>query len=127
MPKDAVAEKLEAAIADMDFIQPVTQESTKPFVVMELLRKAKVFEERNRVYGDNYKRFGAVMKLLMETQQPVNLFDPVIGNRFGVLVQIVAKITRYCENFDRGGHDDSLDDIAVYAMMLKELDNSNKL
>ena len=29
--------------------------------------------------------------------------------------------------FDKGGHNDSLDDIAVYAMMLKELDSGAKV
>jgi hypothetical protein len=43
-------------------------------------------------------------------------------NRLGVFVQVLSKVSRYAENFNRGGHDDSLLDMAVYAAMLRELD-----
>lgn len=89
--------------------------------VPEMLRDAAgIYEERNKLYGMNYKRFGKIMHLLFPSGPVLVDADP--HNRFGILVQIVAKITRYAENFARGGHDDSLDDMAVYAMMLKELD-----
>ena len=41
-----------------------------------------------------------------------SLFNPAIIN----------KIARYAENFDKGGHDDSLNDISVYAAMLRSID-----
>jgi len=93
----------------------------KSFVAKELEKKARLFEERNALYGDNYIRFGTIMKalfpkgLVLKTEQDFN--------RFGIFVQVVAKVTRYGENFARGGHDDSLDDNAVYSMMLKQLDH----
>lgn len=92
-----------------------------PFVVTELLKKAKLYGDRYAVYGDNYHRFGPIFSLLMETQKLECLSTHDMA-RLGVLVQLVSKLTRYCENFNRGGHDDSLDDMAVYSMMLKELD-----
>jgi len=89
--------------------------------VPEMLNdSAKIYEERNKLYGDNYKRFGPIMKLLFP--QGITLSSESDFNRFGIFVQVVSKITRYSENFNRGGHDDSLDDAAVYVMMLKELD-----
>lgn len=99
---------------------------TEKFVPEALRKAAAIYEERNKLYGDNYKNFGKVMLALFpegiyhgsSNPQP---FDEI--NRYGVLIQIVSKLTRYCENFGKGGHDDSLDDLAVYAMMLKELDN----
>lgn len=94
----------------------------KPYVAVQLEEKANLFSERAAVYGDNYKRHGAIVAQLMATQS-LDPTDVDAMNRFGVLTQIVSKITRYAENFNRGGHDDSLDDIAVYAMMLKQLDN----
>lgn len=103
--------------------QPEPATLAKPYVVMELLRKAALYEERNKLYGDNYKRFGDIMKPLLNGQFIGT--DPLTQNRFAVLVHIVTKLTRYCENFEKGGHADSLDDITVYAMMLKELDASN--
>jgi hypothetical protein len=91
------------------------------FVAKELAAKARLYEERNKIYGDNYKRFGMIMSLILEGQS-LDATDAQQMNRLGILVQLVAKMTRYGENFERGGHDDSLDDLAVYAMMLKELD-----
>ena len=92
----------------------------KPFVVAELEAKAQLYAERNKLYGDNYKRFGPIMVLLFPGG--VTLATAEDFNRFGIFVQLVSKMTRYSENFTRGGHDDSLDDTAVYAMMLRELD-----
>ena len=82
----------------------------------------QLLADRHALYGDNYHRFGPIMKLLIGNQKinPASADDMA---RLGIFVQIVGKITRYGEQFDRGGHDDSLDDMAVYAMMLKELDN----
>jgi len=89
--------------------------------VPELLRAAaEIYEERNKLYGDNYKRFGKVMEVLFPNGLTLKTTDDF--NRFGVFVQIVSKQTRYAEMFSRGGHPDSLDDTSVYAMMLRELD-----
>jgi hypothetical protein len=98
----------------------------RPFVVQQLESKARIYEERNKLYGDNYKRFGPIMKMLLANQS-LNPADADQMNRLGVFTQLVSKVTRYAENFTRGGHDDSLDDLAVYAMMLKELDNGEAL
>ena len=86
-----------------------------------LHRAAEIYEQRNAIYGNNYRRFGPVLALVLAGQQ-LNPADPDEMNRLGILVQIVAKLTRYGENFTRGGHDDSLDDNIVYSAMLKELD-----
>lgn len=88
------------------------------YVPEQLRAKAALYEERNALYGDNYKKFGPIMELLGIKE----LKSASDHGRFAIFVQIVAKVTRYAENFHRGGHDDSLDDIAVYSMMLKELD-----
>jgi len=92
--------------------------------VPQLLRDAAgIYEERNKLYGDNYKRFGEIMALLFPNNAELAFSNEF--NRFGIFVQMVSKLTRYAENFDRGGHRDSLDDLAVYAMMLRELDDEN--
>jgi hypothetical protein len=90
--------------------------------VPDMLRNAaKIYEDRNKIYGDNYKRFGEIMHSLFPNGLTLHNADDF--NRFGVFVQVVSKATRYAENFVRGGHSDSLDDAAVYAMMLQELDS----
>lgn len=89
--------------------------------VPEMLREsAQTFEERNKVYGDNYRKFGRVMAAIFP--EGIELRTAEDHNRFGVFVQMVGKVTRYAENFNRGGHSDSLLDLAVYSQMLRELD-----
>jgi len=83
---------------------------------------ADIYEQRNKIYGDNYKRFGSVMEALFKNVVMPAKPDADHWNRIGLLVQMVGKFTRYVENFDRGGHSDSLDDLAVYTMMLQEVD-----
>ncbi len=91
----------------------------KCFVAQELEQKANLYDDRNAIYGDNYKRWGGMVQAIMKE---VTLKTPDDFNRFGVLVQLFSKISRYAIQFEKGGHADSLDDLAVYSMMLKELD-----
>ena len=94
--------------------------------VPDMLRQsAQTYEELNKLYGDNYKRFGPDMALLFPNG--IELISEDDHNRFGVFVQIVSKLTRYAENFRVGGHDDSLLDMTVYATMLRELDMEAKV
>lgn len=89
--------------------------------VPEMLREgADTYEERNALYGDNYKTFGTLMCSLFPLGVSCRSVDDF--NRLGVLVQIAGKLGRYCEQFEAGGHDDSLLDLAVYSQMLRELD-----
>jgi len=93
--------------------------------VPDMLRQsAETYEQRNKLYGDNYKRFGHIVALLFPNGIKLESEDD--HNRFGVFVQIVSKLTRYAENFGTGGHDDSLLDMTVYATMLRELDMEAK-
>jgi hypothetical protein len=89
--------------------------------VPEMLEEAaNTYRERNKLYGDNYKNFGGIMRHIFP--KGVHVESHQDHNRFALFVQIVSKITRYAENFQRGGHDDSLLDLSVYANMLRELD-----
>lgn len=86
-----------------------------------LRQSAETYEERNALYGDNYHRHGEVMKALFPNG--VILHSVSDHNRFGILTQKVSKLTRYCHNFETGGHDDSLLDDVTYTAMLRELDS----
>lgn len=89
--------------------------------VPEMLREAAAtYEARNALYGDNYKTFGRIMTALLP--DGVSLASAADHSRFALFVQVVAKLSRYAANYDRGGHDDSLLDLSVYAQMLRELD-----
>jgi len=89
--------------------------------VPDMLRQgADVYEQRNKVYGNNYKDFGLVMAGLFPAGMSFHTVNDY--NRLGIFVQIVSKLGRYANMFSLGGHDDSLLDLAVYTTMLRELD-----
>jgi hypothetical protein len=79
-----------------------------------------LFKQRNALYGDNYKRFGPALMSLMPSG--VFIQDAHDMNRFAIFVMMFVKISRYAQNFSQNGHPDSLDDLSVYAQMLRELD-----
>lgn len=90
--------------------------------VPELLRNsADIFDQRNKEYGDTYKRTGPAMSAIMPQKIELETSDDY--TRMFLFITIVGKIIRYANNFDNGGHDDSLADISVYSNMLREIDN----
>jgi hypothetical protein len=101
------------------YTPPKTALSSPPDVPALLRAAAKTFEERNALYGDNYKHFGHVMAATFPNG--LTVADAESWNRLGLLVQTVSKMTRYAANFERGGHQDSAHDLCVYAAMLEEL------
>lgn len=87
--------------------------------VPDMLREsAAVYEERSALYGDNYKHFGKAMMGVFP--QGLTLSTEAEWNKLGILVQVVAKITRIGQQFPKI-HDDSCLDASVYATMLREL------
>lgn len=93
--------------------------SAPPTVPEMLQESAETYRLRKEVYGNNYKKFGHVM-MALKIDFKISRTDE--WNRLGIFVQMVSKLTRYSENWNKGGHDDSLNDLAVYATMLRELD-----
>ncbi len=93
----------------------------KNLTVPEALRKcADLFESRNPEYGNNYERFGLLIELLFPNGLDLKTISDY--NRYGVFTQMIGKIMRYANNFNKG-HPDSLDDLSVYSQMLRDLDN----
>ena len=91
------------------------------FVPKRLEKAAATFRERNAVYGSNYERFGKLMLAFFPGGLSLQSVDDF--NRIGVFFHIADKLSRYANQFKQGGHEDSLDDISVYSMILQELDN----
>jgi hypothetical protein len=100
--------------------QTETVETPSSFVPAQLRLAAEIYEERNKLYGDNYKRQGYLFFSLFPSGLDIRTIEE--ANRLATLNQVLAKITRYCEQFQNGGHEDSLNDLIVYAAMLIELD-----
>lgn len=89
-------------------------------VAKSLEDAAKLFNERSLLYGNTYKEHGDVVDALFP--EGILIETPEDHSRFACITMIVSKLKRYTHNFENGGHEDSLDDISVYAQMLKELD-----
>lgn len=80
----------------------------------------KLYRQRNKLYGSNYKHFGMVLHGMFPNGLTVK--GPEEFNRLALFLQLVHKLTRYARAMPKKGHVDSLDDIAVYAQMLQEYD-----
>lgn len=89
--------------------------------VPQMLRElARIHDERGTIYGDNYKHGG--LALLAMFPKGIVLETEEEFNRFHLLVYLYGKLSRYARTVKTGGHVDSLDDLAVYAMLLQEYD-----
>jgi hypothetical protein len=90
--------------------------------VPERLRNAAAtYEERNRIYGDNYKRMGALLLALFPEGQIPEVRTADDATRLNLLIDCLGKLQRYAYNFADGGHFDSAHDLCVYAAMLEEM------
>ena len=93
----------------------------KPTIANRFQHLTGIYNARNKEYGDNYKTFGRVALALFPDGVHIN--DPNDWNRLALLLHVADKLTRYSKNFNKGGHADSLDDMCVYAQMLREIDD----
>lgn len=85
--------------------------------VPDLLRAAaRTFEERNRIYGSNYKMVGPMMKVLFPDGVPPDL---VTTHRFHLFELILVKLSRFA--ISGLSHQDSIRDLTVYAAMVEAL------
>jgi len=93
----------------------------KSSVPDRLAELGRLYRARNRVYGDPFADFGYVLhymfggRLVLET--------PEEFGRFSLFMAHWGKMSRYSASIKRGGHPDSMDDLAVYCMILREYDD----
>ena len=81
---------------------------------------ADIYEERNKMYGDNFATMGKVFAEFFPNG--VELKTEEDFRRFHLFNYIIGKMGRYAQTFEIGGHLDSLDDTVVYAAMLANED-----
>ena len=89
-----------------------------------LHKLADLYLDRQLVYKSNYKFFGGLM-VALEAFVPGGKFRLETEDdwtRMGMLVHVASKLSRYCSNFNCGGHAGSLDDTSVYTQMLNEVE-----
>ncbi len=85
-----------------------------------LAEASETYREKNKIYGDNYKRVGEVMHGLFPVGVTLNSADD--WNRMHILLLMAVKMTRYTVNW-AAGHQDSIRDMTVYGGMLEMIDN----
>jgi hypothetical protein len=90
---------------------------SSPTVIMA--EAMETFRKRNKLYGDNYLKFGKVMTALFPAGWALETEED--WNRFGVIIQIVSKLTRYIADPQKGQLD-SIHDMGVYCFMLEDID-----
>lgn len=81
---------------------------------------AALHGDRRALYGDNYMHVGRIMMGMFPSG--LELRNEEDFNRLHLFFHLVGKLTRYARQMPGGGHEDSLDDIAVYAMLLRQFD-----
>jgi hypothetical protein len=94
-----------------------------PYVTELLIRLGGLFAERNAVYKDNFHMVGRIMAAMFPdgiTLKTAEDFD-----RWHLFELKIVKLSRYAVNYEKGGHEDSLDDDIVYTAMVAALDAEN--
>ena len=81
---------------------------------------ARTFQQRNKLYGNNYQRFGAALLALFPDGCIPIIVNEADANRLNLIINCLCKLQRYAHQFHQGGHQDSAHDLMVYAAMLEE-------
>ncbi|MCK5018813.1 MAG: hypothetical protein KAS32_17250 [Candidatus Peribacteraceae bacterium] len=82
-----------------------------------LAEMAETFKKRHKIYGDNYKQIGEVMKAIFPVG--IDLLTPEQHNNFSLFSMMIVKVTRLANSNLK--HKDSVHDLAVYAAMMESL------
>lgn len=92
-------------------------EGSTPKTPHHILREmGRTFEERGKIYGDNWKRIGVVMDALAGGEA-VTIEGPDDWLKWSLFFLMVTKMTRLATTDIE--HIDSVHDLAVYAAMLE--------
>ena len=93
----------------------------KPKTVPQMLSDLGALNrQRGEVYGKDYHHVGEVLKGMFP--DGIHIDSPDAMNRLSMLLMMTTKLMRYAGNINKGGHEDSLCDVAVYSQMLREWD-----
>jgi hypothetical protein len=81
---------------------------------------ADLHDRKAAEYGATWRMYGEFFMSAFPDGMRIESAED--ANRAALFFHIGDKFIRYATNFNRGGHADSLDDLAVYAQMLRTLD-----
>jgi len=86
----------------------------------KLVELTKLHHDRSGTYGTDYLQIGPSLKAMFP--EGLSLETARDFTRFALLLQAHGKLMRYAVRFHRGGHADSLNDLSVYAQILRHVD-----
>lgn len=87
----------------------------------EILEAAvATYTQRRAAYGNNGPKIGEAMSAMFP--DGITLRTPKDFERFYLYMMQVVKLSRYVNNFNNGGHADSITDNIVYAALLASAD-----
>lgn len=88
----------------------------------DVLREcADLFDTRSIQYPrNNWEIVGNIMNILVP--EGIELKTENDHERYHIFTWLIGKICRYSQNYNNGGHEDSLKDAIVYAAILKSID-----
>ena len=84
-------------------------------------RLRQIYLERRSAYGDSYFTFGEMMNVLFP--EGINLKGRDHFMIFGLLVHVLTKMARFTCKMPDEAHSDSLQDMAVYALLIDGVAN----
>lgn len=89
-----------------------------------LIEADKLHKERSSAYENPHSIQGETLKSFFP--DGINLKKEIDFARYSQFQTIVSKLKRYSNNFQTGGHRDSLIDVINYCTMLINLDDNNE-
>ena len=81
---------------------------------------AETYHAKHQIYGDNFLVIGKAMSAIFPEGLTIKTEDD--WNRLHLFLLNMVKVTRYANNYNKGGHEDSLRDSIVYNSMLQYVD-----
>ena len=92
--------------------------------VSKIMEEAiKTFEQRHKVYGDNYKLAAKALEAFFPNGLPLKTVQD--HERFHIFMLIIVKLSRYSINWSEP-HQDSIHDAGIYSFMLETIDARHK-
>lgn len=81
---------------------------------------SETYHAKHKIYGNNFLIIGKAMEAIFPEGLTIKTADD--WNRIHLFLLNMVKVTRYANNYNTGGHEDSLRDSIVYQSMLQFVD-----
>lgn len=94
-------------------------------VIDKLQQALETAKERGETYRhDGHELTGAALAILIP--EGITLKTAEDYTRFQLFINVAIKFSRYCVNYNKGGHKDSIHDLGIYAFNLEDYDDKLK-